>query len=131
MGPARIALLGAVAALTLAAAPLRAQTAAGLYTEHCASCHGADRLGGLGPALLPENLERLRQPAAAQVIAKGRQATQMAGFADKLTPADIESLAAYIYTRPAVVPPWGMDEIRASRAEFKPERPDSDKPVHR
>ena len=24
-----------------------------LFAEHCATCHGADRLGGVGPALLP------------------------------------------------------------------------------
>ena len=40
--------------------------AARLYTEHCASCHGANRLGGMGPALLPENLKRLRKDAAAK-----------------------------------------------------------------
>jgi mono/diheme cytochrome c family protein len=33
-----------------------------LYQEHCAACHGESRLGGIGPALLPENLERLRRP---------------------------------------------------------------------
>ena len=54
------------------------------FATHCASCHGADRLGGSGPALLPENLERLRKPAAADTIARGRMATQMPGFADKL-----------------------------------------------
>ncbi|HMV00222.1 MAG TPA: cytochrome C oxidase Cbb3, partial [Rhodocyclaceae bacterium] len=26
------------------------------FKQHCAACHGADRLGGIGPALLPENL---------------------------------------------------------------------------
>ena len=26
------------------------------YATHCAACHGAGRLGGSGPALLPENL---------------------------------------------------------------------------
>ena len=43
-----------------------------LYAEHCASCHGADRLGGIGPALLPENLARLRRPEAFKTIAEGR-----------------------------------------------------------
>ena len=32
------------------------------YQANCASCHGADRLGGIGPALLPENLSRLKKP---------------------------------------------------------------------
>ena len=33
-----------------------------LYQTHCASCHGPGRLGGIGPALLPENLSRLKKP---------------------------------------------------------------------
>jgi hypothetical protein len=37
-----------------------------LYKEHCASpAMARSRLGGVGPALLPENLERLRKPEAA------------------------------------------------------------------
>lgn len=132
MAALRVTLLGIAAfAASMLAAPLYAQEAAKLYADHCASCHGVERLGGIGPALLPENLERLRQPAAAQVIAKGRMATQMPPFGDKLSESEVQALAAYIYAKPAAVPPWGMEEIRASRAEFKPQRPDSDKPVHR
>ncbi|MCA1805785.1 MAG: c-type cytochrome, partial [Xanthomonadaceae bacterium] len=57
-----------------------------LYTQHCAECHGAERLGGMGPALLPGNLGRLKQAEAVQVIAEGRPATQMPGFAQQLSP---------------------------------------------
>ncbi len=32
-----------------------------LYLQQCAACHGPDRLGGMGPALLPENLGRLKK----------------------------------------------------------------------
>ena len=42
-----------------------------LYKEHCAECHGEDRLGRLGPALLPQNLKRLRKKRALGVISKG------------------------------------------------------------
>ena len=86
-----------------------------LYAEHCASCHGADRLGGVGPALLPSNLERLRKPAATETIAKGRVATQMPGFADKLAPAEIAQLAELVYAKVEPEPRWGEAEIRASR----------------
>jgi len=51
-----------------------------LYATHCAVCHGADRLGGSGPALLPSNLQRLRKQAAGEVIRNGRTATQMPPF---------------------------------------------------
>ena len=72
--------LAAFAVVLAVAAPAAADPAK-LYAEHCASCHGADRFGGMGPALLPSNLERLRKPAAAETIAKGRVATQMPAFA--------------------------------------------------
>ncbi len=60
--------------------------AAALYTEHCAACHGAQRTGGMGPALLPESLSRLRPAEALKVIAEGRVATQMPGFAETAEP---------------------------------------------
>jgi DNA-binding beta-propeller fold protein YncE/cytochrome c553 len=88
-----------------------------LYGEHCASCHGAERFGGMGPALLPSNLERLRKPAAIETVANGRVATQMPGFADKLSAEGIRQLVEYVYAAPARPPVWGLDEIRASRVE--------------
>ena len=49
--------------LSIATTSARAEGAAENYQSYCAACHGADRLGGTGPALLPENLERLRYRA--------------------------------------------------------------------
>ena len=43
-----------------------------VYQKNCASCHNANRLGGMGPALLPANLKRLRKNKAIKVIAEGR-----------------------------------------------------------
>jgi DNA-binding beta-propeller fold protein YncE/cytochrome c553 len=101
------------------------------FATHCASCHGADRLGGSGPALLPENLERLRKPAAAETIAKGRLATQMAGFADKLSAAEIDALVGLVYAPPSAAPQWGEREIAASRVEHVKPGTLGDKPVFR
>lgn len=95
--------------------PAGAQSVEQTYKTHCASCHGAKRLGGQGPALLPQNLKRLRKKKAIKVIAHGRTATQMPGFAGKLTYTQIEQLAAFIYQPPAVKPVWGAREINASR----------------
>jgi mono/diheme cytochrome c family protein len=78
--------LALLLALTASAA---ADDAPALFAEHCALCHGADRLGAMGPALLPESLGRLKPEAAAAVIRDGRPATQMPGFAGSLTEADI------------------------------------------
>ena len=86
-----------------------------LYAERCASCHGEGRLGGTGPALLPENLGRLKPDQARKVIAEGRPATQMPGFADALSAQEVDALAALVLTPLPEVPRWGIEEIRASR----------------
>jgi DNA-binding beta-propeller fold protein YncE len=86
-----------------------------LYKQHCVACHGEGRLGGVGPALLPENLERLRKPEALKVILEGRVATQMPGFADKLKVEEAQQLADWIYTKVVPAPVWAEAEIRASQ----------------
>ena len=86
MNEARITL---ILALVLICRVASADPAAD-YQQHCASCHGPDRFGAMGPALLPESLERLKKPDAVKVIAAGRPATQMQGFADKLSTAAID-----------------------------------------
>ncbi len=103
--------------LLLAALPAAAQApdAAALYARECAACHGADRLGGAGPALLPESLRRLKPKRTAKVIAEGRIATQMPAFGDRLGEDEIAALTRYLFTSPAEPPRWGMAEIAASR----------------
>lgn len=129
MDPFRL-IAGLALALAAAAEPAAAQPAA-LYAEHCASCHGADRLGAMGPALLPESLSRLRPAAALQVIAQGRHATQMPRFDDKLDAAQLKALADFLYVSPGKLPEWGEAEIRASRIEHAPARPDGTRPEFR
>jgi len=106
------ALLVAIAVTVPAAAE---PDAAKLFADNCAECHGADRLGRLGPALLPENLGRMMGAKAASIIADGRAATQMPGFAARLSREEIAALAAYISSPLPVVPFWGAQEIAASR----------------
>jgi len=86
-----------------------------LYQKHCAECHGADRLGLVGPALLPQNLKRLRKSKALIAIKNGLIATQMPAFAEKLSDPQIASLAEYIYTKLPYVLQWGEKQIEASR----------------
>lgn len=105
-------------------------TTAPLFAQHCAQCHGTDRLGGTGPALLPENLERLKPAGAVKTISAGRAATQMPAFAGKLSRQEIQALTDFIYTPPAQEPRWGLAEINASRViRFKPGAL-GDKPVY-
>ncbi len=103
--------------------------ASALYKTHCAECHSADRLGKMGPALLPQNLKRLRKKAATQVISEGRAATQMPAFSDKLNAEEIEALVGLVYTPLKTIPTWGMAEINASH--LVPNKPETlaDKPL--
>jgi len=86
-----------------------------LYQTHCASCHGASRLGGMGPALLPENLSRLKRPEAASVIRDSRPGVQMPAFRQQLRDEDVAKLVELIYTPLVPVPSWGEADIHASR----------------
>jgi len=96
--------------------PASSQTpAAEIYAQNCASCHGPDRLGQTGPALIPEALARLKKEAASRTIAEGRAATQMPAFKDQLAPEAIAALADYIYAPLAVSPKWDAADIEATR----------------
>jgi DNA-binding beta-propeller fold protein YncE len=83
----------------------------------------------MGPALLPENLERLRREEAAKVIAEGRPATQMPAFSNKLSQTQIQALLGYLYAPPAQPPRWGLPEIRASHVVKHAPGTLPDKPV--
>ena len=101
--------------LLLAMPVLAAESAPELYRKHCAECHGADRFGLMGPALLPENLSRLKKDAAAAMIRDSRPAVQMPSFREVLKPDEIKQLTDFIYTPVVPMPHWGEQEIRASR----------------
>ncbi len=98
----------------------QASTTEDLYQQNCAACHGADRLGLVGPALLPENLKRLRKKSAIQTIAEGRPATQMPAFGEKLSSEQIAALTDHIYQPLPAVPSWGKAEISKSHTQFTP-----------
>lgn len=112
-----------------ASVPAPLVTAHQLFQQHCATCHGEQRTGGMGPALLPESLERLRKAEALKVITSGRPATQMPAFADKLSDAQISQLATWIYSPVAPAPTWAEADIRQSRTESQPAPSAKEKPV--
>jgi len=107
-----------------------AQAVEKTYIEHCASCHGDERLGGMGPALLPGNLGRLKKKQAQSVITNGRPATQMPAFADKISPEQINQLVELVYSPPAQVPKWGIDKINESHTVFVTDDKLPKKPAH-
>lgn len=86
------------------------------YRLHCATCHGENRFGGIGPALLPENLERLRPAEALKVIREGRVATQMPAFGETLSEDQSRQLADWIYRPVTPAPRWDEAAIRQSQA---------------
>lgn len=90
------------------------------YQTHCAACHGADRLGGMGPALLPENLSRLKKAEAARMVRDSRPGVQMPAFRNELNEQQISGLVELIYSPVVPAPKWGEAEIRASRTAGKP-----------
>ncbi len=124
-------LLAAIVGLALMGpfAAAAAADAAALFEQHCGECHGGDRLGRMGPALIPDNLARLKRPAAIEVIARGRFQTQMPGFADVLSKAEIQALTDLIYTPLPEAPAWGEAEILATHKIVTPPDQLPDKPV--
>ena len=134
---ATLALAASLLAVGWFSAPAQAQSAsnariggvADLYQQHCAACHGADRIGGMGPALLPESLERTRPDEIIRVITNGRAATQMQGFAEQLSQAEIKELATWIRQPSATPPHWSESDITASRSFFPAEKNEPAKPV--
>ena len=121
----------ALAALFCVAPGVFATDAATNYQQHCVACHGAGRLGVIGPAQLPENLERLRKADAVKVIGEGRPVTQMPGFSASLTQEEIAALAEWLYNPAIPRPQWQEAEIRASHIKHFAAQTLGDKPVFR
>ncbi len=102
-----IALTSVLALAAMAAHADPAQT----YADECAVCHGDHRLGGTGPALIPQTLGRMRGPNLEKVIAHGRAATQMPAFDEVLEPQEIAALAEYLQTPLDTDPEWQTEDI--------------------
>ena len=112
-------LLSALACFGLIAASQASatQTAPELYKKHCSSCHGSNRFGQMGPALLPENLKRLRKKKAAALIRKGLPATQMPSFEQRFRPQKLkQSLSLFIQNH--LHPCNGLKKIFAKAKSF-------------
>lgn len=108
--------IGLIALLLSGPAPAEPGPDAGvLYKDHCSSCHGEERLGGQGPALLPASLGRVRAAEILKVISDGRPATQMPAFSGLLAPADVAALAQFLLKEPDVRADWTEADILASR----------------
>lgn len=99
-----------------------------IYSEKCASCHGANRMGSTGPALIPDTLSRLRADAIAKTISEGRVQTQMPAFSEVLTAGDIAAVADYISRPLETVPTWTAQDI-ANSLLMSPDYKQQERPV--
>jgi mono/diheme cytochrome c family protein len=67
------------------------QQGAGVYADHCATCHGVDGGGGAGPSLKTMATSR---DALIAVVSDGQGS--MPGFADTVSSGDIEAMVAFL-----------------------------------
>lgn len=94
-----LAILLGLTALSVGAA--RAEPDAGrqqelihLVRQDCGSCHGMSLKGGLGPALLPENLAGKPTEGLVAIVLHGRPGTAMPGWSAFLSEPEAEWLVA-------------------------------------
>jgi mono/diheme cytochrome c family protein len=72
------------------------EDAAALFqANRCTSCHGADRQGNVGPALLPD---RLTKPASDYISTITDGKGGMPAFGNRLTPEQIQAIVTWLQT---------------------------------
>ena len=64
-----------------------------LLIQDCGSCHGLTMRGGLGPALLPDNLSSKSPDYLTAIILNGRPGSAMPAWRPLLTPAEARWIA--------------------------------------
>jgi cytochrome c oxidase cbb3-type subunit 3 len=69
-----------------------------LYQKHtCASCHGGEGTGGVGPNLRdPYWIYGSQMTQIYDIVANGRDGSGMAGYKNRATPDEIADMAAFI-----------------------------------
>jgi cytochrome c55X len=71
----------------------RQQELRNLLIQDCGSCHGLRLRGGLGPALLPEQLQGKSADYLSTVILEGRPGSAMPGWRPLLSEAEARWMA--------------------------------------
>lgn len=92
------------------------RTAAEEFQDSCSGCHGPDRRGAIGPALLPERLTE-SDHFYFETIKDGRPGTVMPAWGEQgLTEKEIWMLVGYIRSQPdAAAMKWEMADVAESR----------------
>ena len=104
-----------------------AEAGAGVYAQHCASCHGEEGEGITGTALgNPAMLASTPDSFLRYAIEHGRDGTPMEGFAGTLSPTQMDDVTAFLRSRatgwnaeprPLVPPPALADAVLNPDAE--------------
>ncbi|MEW5870629.1 MAG: cytochrome D1 domain-containing protein [Chloroflexota bacterium] len=95
-------------------APVAGKPASMYYLDSCAGCHGTDRRGATGPALLPQ---RLAQPDEYyfEVIQNGKPGTVMPPWGGMLSDEDIRALIVFIRSEPGAASlEWTLEDMQKS-----------------
>jgi cytochrome c55X len=91
-----VLMIGLTAAAALALSDQRRDEMIHLVRQDCGSCHGLTLKGGLGSALLPENLEPLDAATIAMIILEGKSGTPMPAWKNLLTPDEALWIARHL-----------------------------------
>lgn len=113
-----------------AAAPAAAAGAAAHYADSCAGCHGADRRGATGPALLPQRMTQ-SQEYYFDVIKNGKPGSAMPPWGSTMDDSTIQELLTYIQSEPEDESvEWTEADITASLEVLIPEADLPTQPTH-
>ena len=90
-----------------------------IYFDRCAGCHGSARKGATGPSLLPDGdgkypaTKALGEAGLKAFIENGTPGG-MPEWKGILTDEEIDVLTRFLQVTPPVIPPFGLEEIKAS-----------------
>lgn len=100
------------------------------YRDSCGACHGADRQGAIGPALVPESLTA-SDSFYIDTIRNGRPGTPMPNWKYTFTDAEIWMMLGFLRSPvDESEATWEMDDIIASREQLVEESTLPPAPTH-
>lgn len=101
-----------------------------LYQDACSGCHGPQRQGATGPALIPQRIGGVGDEFIKTILLNGRPGTAMPPWKGVITDSQISDLISYIKSPvEASTLTWDMQDIKATRQIIVPESNLPDKPT--
>jgi len=111
------------------------ESAAAVYFDRCAGCHGSSRKGATGPSLLPDGdgkypATKMLGSAGLRAFIENGTGGGMPEWKGVMTEEEIEVMTRFLQVEPPVVPPFGMKEITESWKLIVPVADRPTKPQH-